>query len=192
MQRSNQSLQSPRPPHQNFNFISASSPFSRIFLSVFHDEDTVPSQSLHIYRIFISISHQNTLQANYPPPCRCRTRSTGFPSASSSLDPFDTVALSRTHPTPSETPTHPNRLMKRFKKKAANQHHKNLNNTTPSPSFHRPNKKPLQTSKPMIKINDTADRPPPRYLSMKMYVIVSQPLKNPHHFLKEARYPSCK
>ena len=37
---------------------------------------------------------------------------------------------------------HPNHLMKRFKKKTLNQNHKKLNNTTPSPSFHRPNKKP--------------------------------------------------
>ena len=68
-----------------------------------------------VHARFQSVSpHQNTLQANCPPPCRCRTRSTGFPSESSSLDPFDTVALSRTHPTPSETTTHP---MKRFKKR---------------------------------------------------------------------------
>ena len=31
----------------------------------------------------------------------------------------------------------------------------------------------------MIKINATADQPPPRYLSMKMYVIVSPPLQTP-------------
>ena len=96
-----------------------------------------------VHARFQSVSpHQNTLQANCTPPCRCRTRSTGFPSASSSLDPFDTIALPRTHPTPSETTTHPNHPMKRFKKKALNQNHKNLNSTTPSPSFHRPNKKP--------------------------------------------------
>lgn len=56
------------------------------------------------------------------------------------LDPFDTVALSRTHPT-HPPPTHPNLPMKRFKKKVLKPH-KNLNNTTPSPSFHSPNKKP--------------------------------------------------
>ena len=139
-----------------------------------------------------------TLHTSCTPPCGCRTRSTGFPSASSNLDPFDTVALSRTHPTPSETTTHPDRPTKRFKKKALNQHHKNLNNTTPSPASTAQTKSPannahLQTSKPMIKINATADRPPPRYLSMKMFVIVSTtPPSNPHYFLKEARYSSCK
>lgn len=56
--------------------------------------------------------------------------------------PFDTVALSRTHPQPSEITTRPNHPMKRFKKKALNHQHKNLNNTTPSPSVRRPNKKP--------------------------------------------------
>ena len=37
----------------------------------------------------------------------------------------------------------------------------------------------LQTSKPKIKINATADHPPPRYLSMKIHVIVSPPLQHP-------------
>ena len=74
--------------------------------------------------------------------------------------------------------------MKRFKKKALNQHHKNLNNTTPSPASTAQTKSPannthLQTSKPKIKINATADRPPPRYFSMKMFVIVSPPLHPP-------------
>ena len=91
---------------------------------------------------------RSILSANCTPPCGCRTRSTGFPSASSNLDSFDTVALSRTHPTPSETTTHPDRPMKRFKKKTLSQHHKNLNNTTPSPSFHRPNKKPRKQHAP--------------------------------------------
>jgi len=91
---------------------------------------------------------RSILSASYPPPCGCRTRSTGFPSVSSSLDPFDTISLSRTHPQPSETTTHPDRPMKRFKKKALNQPHKNLNNTTPSPSFHRPNKKPRKQHAP--------------------------------------------
>ena len=91
---------------------------------------------------------RSILSANCTPPCGCRTRSTGFPSASSNLDSFDTVALSRTHPTPSETTTHPDRAMKRFKKKTLSQHHKNLNNTTPSPSFHRPNKKPRKQHAP--------------------------------------------
>lgn len=74
--------------------------------------------------------------------------------------------------------------MKRFKKKALNQHHKNLNNTTPSPASTAQTKSPannthLQTSKPKIKINATADRPPPRYFSMKMFAIVSPPLQTP-------------
>ncbi len=144
---SDQSLQSPRPPHQNYNFISVSGSFGRIFLSVFHGEDTVPPQEIHIGLSFSVRQPPNApFVLSNPPtarqPCVCRTRSTGFPSASSSLDPFDTVALSRTHPTPSETTAHPNRPMKRFKKKVLNQSHKNLNNTTPPPSFHRPNKKP--------------------------------------------------
>ena len=131
-----------------FQFYICFQSFQPDFLSVFHDEDTVPSQSLHIYRIFISIGHQNTLQASCKPPCRCRTRSKGFPSASSSLDPIDTIALSRTHPTPSETTPHTDRSMKRFKKKALNQPHKILNNKTPSPSFHSPNKKPRKQHAP--------------------------------------------
>ena len=100
---SGQSLQFPRPTHQNFNFISASSPFSRIFCLFFMTRIQFP----HNPSTYTAFSYQsattNTLQANYPPPCRCRTRSTGFPSASSSLDPFDTVPLSRTHPTPPHT-----------------------------------------------------------------------------------------
>ena len=47
----------------------------------------------------------------------------------------------------SRNPTHPNHPMKRFKKKALKPH-KNLNNTTPSPSFHRPNKKPSKQHAP--------------------------------------------
>ena len=35
----------------------------------------------------------------------------------------------------------------------------------------------LQTSKPKIKVNATADHPPPRYLSMKMCLIVTQTKK---------------
>ena len=38
--------------------------------------------------------------------------------------------------------------MKRFKKKTLNQPHKKLNNTTPSPSVHRPNKKPRKQHAP--------------------------------------------
>lgn len=95
--------------HQNYNFISVSSPFGRIFLSVFHDdEDTVPPQEIHIGCKFpcqaaAKRAIRSILSANCTPPCRCRTRSTGFPSASSSLDPFDTVPLSRTHPPPPHT-----------------------------------------------------------------------------------------
>ena len=63
------------------------------------------------------------------------------------LDPFDTISLSRTHPTPSETPTHPNRLMKRFKKKTANQNHKNLNNTPPLTQLPQPKQKAPQTTR---------------------------------------------
>ncbi len=135
--------------HQNYNFISVSSPFGRIFLSVFHDdEDTVPPQEIHIGCKFpcqaaAKRAIRSILSANCTPPCRCRTRSTGFPSASSSLDPFDTVPLSRTHP----PPTHPNLPMKRFKKKVLKPH-KNLNNTTPSPNFHSPNKKPRKQHAP--------------------------------------------
>ena len=36
-----------------------------------------------------------------------------------------------------------------------------------------------QTSKPKIKVNASADHPPPRYFSMKMFVIVSPPLPPP-------------
>ena len=63
------------------------------------------------------------------------------------LDPFDTIALPRTHPKPSETPT-PKSPNNTFKKKALNQPLKNRNNTTPSPSFHRPNKKPRKQHAP--------------------------------------------
>lgn len=113
------------------------------YLSVFHNEDTVSPQEFRIDRkcqcqAAAKRALRSIPSANCTPPCVCRTRSTGFPSASSSLAPFDTVALSRT---PSETTTHPNRPMERFKKKALN-HHKNLNNTTLSLRFHRPNKKP--------------------------------------------------
>lgn len=116
---------------------------------------------------------RSILSANCTPPCGCRTRSTGFPSASSNLDPFDTVALSRTHPTPSETTTHPDRLMKRFKKKDPKPTpQKTSIIQLPHPASTAQTKSPannthIQTSKPMIKINDTADRPSPRYLSMK-------------------------
>ena len=37
----------------------------------------------------------------------------------------------------------------------------------------------LQTSKPMIKVNATADHPPPRYFSMKMCINVPQTKKSP-------------
>ena len=94
-----------------FQFYICFQSFQPDFLSVFHDEDTVPPQEIHIA-------------------------------------PFDTIALPRTHPTPSEIPTHPDRPMKRFKKKTLNQHHKNLNTTTPSPSFHSPNKKPRKQHAP--------------------------------------------
>ena len=100
-----------RPPPSKLQFYIGFRQFQPDFLSVFHDEDTVPLQEIR-------------------------------------LDPFDTVALPRTHQKPSETTTHPNHPMKRFKKKALNQHHKNLNNTTPSPSFYRPNKKPRKQHAP--------------------------------------------
>ena len=127
--------------------------FQPDFFVCFQDEDTVPPQEFRIDCKFqcqaaAKRAIRSILSANCTPPCGCRTRSTGFPSASSSLDPFDTVALSRTHPTPSETTTHPNHPMKRFKKKNLNQHHKNLNTTTPSPSFHLPNKKPRKQHAP--------------------------------------------
>lgn len=53
-----------------------------------------------------------------------------------------------TIPNTSETTTHPNNPMKRFKKRTLNHPLKNLNNTTPSPSFHRPNKKPRKQHAP--------------------------------------------
>ena len=37
-----------RSPHQNSNFISVSGSFQPDFLSVFHDEDTVSPQEIHI------------------------------------------------------------------------------------------------------------------------------------------------
>lgn len=93
--------------------------------------------------------------------------------------PFDTVALSRTHPTPSETTTHPNHPMKRFKKKALNPTKTSIPQL-PHPASTAQTKSPannthLQTSKPKIKVNATADHPPPRYLPMKMFVIASLP-----------------
>ena len=45
---SDQSLQFLRPTHQNFNFISVSGHFGRIFLSVIHGENIVPLQEHRI------------------------------------------------------------------------------------------------------------------------------------------------
>ena len=99
--------------------------------------------------------------------------------------PFDTISLSRTHPTPSETPTHPNHPMKRFKKRHLTNPSKTSIIQLPHPASTAQTKSPannthLQTSKPIIKINATADHPPPRYLSMKIHVIIHCPtLKSP-------------
>ena len=124
-----------------FQFYICFQSFQPDFLSVFHDEDTVPSQSLHIYRIFISISHNKHPPSQLPATMSRPNKKHIISVHVVQPRPFDTIALPRTHPQPSETTPHPNRPMKRFKKKTLKQHHKNLNNTTPSPSFHRPNKK---------------------------------------------------
>lgn len=56
---SNQCLQSPRPPHQNYNFISVSGSFVRIFLSVFHGVDTVFP---NMWNKVNELSHENLPQ----------------------------------------------------------------------------------------------------------------------------------
>ena len=47
----------------------------------------------------------------------------------------------------------------------------------------------IQTSKPKIKVNATADLTPPRYLSMKIHVIVSPPLQTPTTSSKKPNTP---
>ena len=60
-----------RSPHQNYIFISVSGSFQPDFLSVFHDEDTVPPQEIHIG---LSVSVRQTPNApfvlSYPPTAR--------------------------------------------------------------------------------------------------------------------------
>ena len=149
---SNQSLQSPRPPHQNYNFISVSGRFSRIFCLFFMTRIQLPRKNSTLAEVSGSGSRQ-TRHSFYP--IRQLPATMSLPNKKHRISvrvvqprPLDTISLSRTHPTPSETTTHPDRPMKRFKKKALNQPLKNLNNTTPSPSFHRPNKKPRKQHAP--------------------------------------------
>ena len=150
---SDQSLQFLRPTHQNFNFISASSPFGRIFCPFFMARIQFPHMSSALTASFSVRQTPNAPFVLSYPPTACHhvaaeQEAQDFRQLRPDLDPFDTVALSRTHPAPSETTTHPDRSMKRFKKKTLNQPHKNLNNTTSSPSFHRPNKKPRKQHAP--------------------------------------------
>ena len=87
--------------------------------------------------------------------------------------------------------------MKRFKKKALNQPLKNLNTTPPHPASTAQTKSPasnthLQTSKPKIKVNANADRPPPRYLSMKMCINVQQTKKFARILYNPTDYPKIR
>ena len=83
-------------------------------------------------------------------PYGCLTRRyTGFPSVSSWPYPPPSKTTIPQLPPPASTA--------QTKSPANNTHH--------------------QTSKPKIKVNASADHPPPRYLSMKMFVIVSPPLQ---------------
>ena len=137
---------------ERVHFISLSGRFGRIFCLFFMARIQFPRKKSTLAEVSVSGSRQ-TCHSFYP--IRQLHATMWLPNKKHrisvrvvNLDPFDTVALSRTHPTPSETTTHPDRLMKRFKKKTLSQHHKNLNNTTPSPSFHRPNKKPRKQHAP--------------------------------------------
>ena len=108
-------------PHQNYNFISISGSFRPDFLSVFLGEDTVPPQELSIGCQF---------------PCQAAEKLTLCSILSASLTTFAVWMPKKMY-----------RISVRFVL-ALNQPLKNLNNTTPSPSFHRPNKKPRKQHAP--------------------------------------------
>ena len=91
------------------------------YLSVFHDEDTVPPQELRIGCKF---------------PCQAADKLTLCSILSASLTTFDVWMPKKMY-----------RISVRFVL-TLNQTHKNLNTTTPSPSFHRPNKKPSKQHAP--------------------------------------------
>ena len=131
MQRSNQSLQSPRPPHQNYNFISVSGSFGRIFCPFFMTRIQFPRKR------FTLTSSVSVWQPPKHPPSQLPA-TTPLPNKKHRISvrvvqprPFDTVALPRTHPQPSDPPTHPNHPMKRFNKKGPKP-------TPQKPQYHNP------------------------------------------------------
>ncbi len=91
------------------------------YLSVFHGEDTVSPQELRIGCKF---------------PCQAAAKLDLCSILSASLTTFAVWMPKKIY-----------RISARFVL-ALNHHHKNLNNTTPSPSFHRPNKKPRKQHAP--------------------------------------------
>ena len=86
---SDQSLQFLRPTHQNFNFISVSGRFGRIFCPFFMARIQFPHMSSALTASFSVRQPPNEpFVLSCPPagprlPCGCRRRCTGFPSASS-------------------------------------------------------------------------------------------------------------
>ena len=107
---SNQSLQFLRPTHQNYNFISVSGSFGRIFCPFFMTRIQFPRKR---FTLTASVSVWQPPNAPFvlscPPTARhhvaAEQEAQDFRPRSPGLDPFNTIALSRTHPTPSETPT---------------------------------------------------------------------------------------
>ena len=104
-----------------FQFYICFLSFQPDFLSVFHDEDTVPPQELRIGCQF---------------PCQAADKLPLCSILSASLTPFAVWMPKKMY-----------RISVRFVL-ALNQPLKNLNNTIPSPSFHRPNKKPRKQHAP--------------------------------------------
>ena len=86
---SRQSLQFLRPTHQNFNFISVSGRFGRIFCLFFMARIQFPHKSSALTASFSVRQPPNAPFVLSCPlagprlPCGCRRRCTGFPSASS-------------------------------------------------------------------------------------------------------------